>query len=185
MRHRVKINKLGRTASHRNALLNALVTSLFRHKKIKTTVAKAKEARMFAEKLITKAKVDTVHSRRIVARFIKDKTIVQELFGEINTTIGDRPGGYTRIVKLGNRPGDAAEMAILELVDYNTVVKKDTKKKQASTPKPAKVKEKTAASETKVEEVKVAPAEEVKEDMVQDAEVIKPEAEESKPEEKK
>ena len=119
MRHRVKGRKLGRTASHRKATLNALATALFRHKKIKTTLAKAKEARSFSEVLITKAKTDTVHSRREVARFIKDREIVKELFNEIAVKAANRPGGYTRVVKLGNRLGDAAEMAILELVDYS------------------------------------------------------------------
>ena len=119
MRHRVKGRKLGRTASHRKATLNALATALFRHKKIKTTLAKAKEARSFSEVLITKAKTDTVHSRRDVARFIKDRDIVKELFNEIAVKAANRPGGYTRVVKLGHRLGDAAEMAILELVDYS------------------------------------------------------------------
>ena len=128
MRHRVKGRKLGRTASHRKATLNALATALFRHKKIKTTLAKAKEARSFSEVLITKAKTDTVHSRREVARFIKDKDIVKELFNEIAVKAANRPGGYTRVVKLGNRVGDAAEMAIVEIVDRKTRVEKKEEK---------------------------------------------------------
>ncbi len=153
MRHRVKGRKLSRTASHRKATLNALATSLFRHKKIKTTVSKAKEARRFAETLITKAKTDSVASRREVARFIKDKDILKELFGEIAPAIGDRPGGYTRVVKLGNRLGDAAEMAILELVDFAEVSDKPAKEKKA--PKAKKVEEPKEAAVETVEEAEV------------------------------
>ena len=139
MRHNVKGRKLGRTASHRKATLNSLATSLFKYKRVRTTVAKAKETRTFAEALITKARANTVHARRHVARFINDSTVVQQLFSEIVPKIGDRPGGYTRVVKLGRRLGDAAELAILELVDYNEVAnqqaeenkEKKTEKKQA------------------------------------------------------
>jgi len=121
MRHNVRGRKLGRTASHRKATLNALATALFKHKRIKTTVAKAKETRSFAESLITKARENTLHARRHIARFVNDNEVLKELFNEIVPKIGDRPGGYTRVVKLGQRFGDAAEMAILELVDYNEV----------------------------------------------------------------
>ncbi len=133
MRHRVKGKKLGRKAAHRRATLRALSTALIKHKRIKTTVAKAKALRMFVEPLITKAKKDTVHSRRLIAREIHDKAVVQELFNEVIPKIGDRPGGYTRIVRLGNRVGDAAEMALIELVDYNdvTVTKPKKSKKKA------------------------------------------------------
>jgi large subunit ribosomal protein L17 len=124
MRHSVKGRKLGRTASHRSALLNSLTTSLLKYKRIKTTEAKAKEARTFIEKLITKAKKNDLHVRRQVIALINDKEVVKELFGEIIPKIGQRPGGYTRVVKLGNRNGDAAQMAILELVDYNDVANK-------------------------------------------------------------
>ncbi|HEY6192254.1 MAG TPA: 50S ribosomal protein L17 [Bacteroidota bacterium] len=128
MRHRKSGRKLKRTASHRKATLNALCTALFRHKKIRTTLAKAKETRMVAEKLLTRAKnaaaegsiANNVHARRQVARFIKDREVVKELFGEIATKIGNRPGGYTRVVKLGRRFGDGGEVAIIELVDFNT-----------------------------------------------------------------
>lgn len=150
MRHRVKGRNLSRTASHRRATLNALATALFLNKKIKTTTAKAKETKVFAEKLITKAKVDSVQSRREVARFIKDKEVVKELFNVIATKIGDRPGGYTRIVKLGHRLGDASEMSIIELVDFNdagNIVKE---------PKPKKEKVESVVAETKVvEEAKI------------------------------
>lgn len=124
MRHSVKGRKLGRTASHRAALLNSLATSLLKYKRIKTTEAKAKEARTFVEKLITKAKRNDLHVRRQVMAVINDTEVVKELFSEIIPKIGERPGGYTRVVKLGNRSGDAAAMAILELVDYNDVANK-------------------------------------------------------------
>ncbi|MGA7161891.1 MAG: 50S ribosomal protein L17 [Bacteroidota bacterium] len=122
--------KLKRTASHRKATLSSLSTSLFRHKKIRTTLAKAKEMRMVVEKIITRAKraaakeaggaPKDIHARREVARFIRDKEVVKILFGEIASKVGERSGGYTRVVKLGRRFGDAAEVAVLELVDYNT-----------------------------------------------------------------
>ena len=154
MRHRVRGRKLNRTESHRKALLRALATSLFRHKRIRTTLAKAKEARTFAETLITKARKNTLHSRRLVIREIHDKEVVNELFGDIVQKIADRPGGYTRVVKLGTRKGDAAEMAILELVDYNEVMKtKEEEKKEKKEVKKAKKKEKEETEE--VEEVKV------------------------------
>lgn len=130
MRHRVEGRKLKRTASHRKALLQALAVSLFRHKRIKTTEAKAKEARRYAEALITRAKnaylaeregaPSDVHARRVVARDIHDNAVLRELFSEIAPKVADRPGGYTRVVKLGQRIGDGARMAVLELVDYNT-----------------------------------------------------------------
>jgi len=132
MRHRVKGRKFNRTESHRKALMKALATSLFRHKRIKTTLAKAKEARSFAETLITKARRNDLHSRRQVISALQNKDAANELFGDIVQKVGDRPGGYTRVVKLGNRKGDAAEMAILELVDYNEVMraKEEEKKEQ-------------------------------------------------------
>jgi len=131
MRHSVKGRKLGRTASHRSALLNALTTSLLKYKRIRTTEAKAKEARTFVEKLITKAKKNDLHVRRQVMACINDKEVVKELFSEIIPKIGERPGGYTRVVKLGNRNGDAASMAILELVDYNDVANKKAEEHKA------------------------------------------------------
>lgn len=148
MRHNNKGRKLGRTASHRSATLKALSTALFKNKRIRTTVAKAKEARTFAESLITKAKEDSVHARRHVARFINDKDVVQELFTEIIPKIGDRPGGYTRVVKLGRRFGDAAEMAILELVDFNDVAnqKAEEKKEKRATRKEEAEKNKEEAA---------------------------------------
>lgn len=150
MRHAKKGRKLGRTASHRKSTLSSLATALFRHKRIKTTIAKAKEARTFAEKLITIAKKRDIHSRRLVSRFIKDREVVKSLFGEVIDKIGTRPGGYTRVVKLGHRLGDGADLAILELVDFNEGTLKTTPQASAQVKK-----EKAKIQETKVvEEVK-------------------------------
>jgi len=137
MRHRVKGRKLSRTSEHRRATLRNLATSLLKHKKITTTSAKAKELRSFVEPLITRAKSDSVAARRFVASDISDKSIVKELFSEIVPKIGERPGGYTRIVKLGQRKGDGAELSIIELVDYSGITKpKSTKKEKGEVIKP-------------------------------------------------
>lgn len=119
MRHRKKINHLGRTSSHRKALLANMANSLIMHKRIKTTLAKAKALRMYVEPLINRSKDDSTHSRRVVFSYLQSKEAVSELFREISQKIANRPGGYTRILKTGNRLGDAAEMCIMELVDYN------------------------------------------------------------------
>ena len=148
MRHRIKGRKLGRTASHRTATLRSLATALIKHKKITTTLAKAKQTRLFVEPIITKAKNNTVHAKRLVGRDIQDREVLKELFGEVVEKIGDRPGGYTRIVKLGNRVGDAAEMAIIELVDYNDLAQKKPKKSTK------KSEEKKAEAPKEVEEPK-------------------------------
>ncbi|MDO8550195.1 MAG: 50S ribosomal protein L17 [Ignavibacteria bacterium] len=162
MRHRVRGRKLSRTESHRKALLKALAVSLFKYKRIKTTLAKAKEARSFAETLITKARRNSLHSRRQVISALQDKNAANELFSEIVQKVGDRPGGYTRVVKLGNRKGDAADMAILELVDYNEVMRaKEEEKKEQKEVKKGKKKEKEKAPE--VEEAKVIEKEAVEE----------------------
>ncbi|MEO8823058.1 MAG: 50S ribosomal protein L17 [Ginsengibacter sp.] len=121
MRHGDKINNLGRTASHRNALLINLTCQLFQHKKIVTTLAKAKALRPFVEPLITKSKDNTTHQRRIVFSRLQDKDAVKELFDVISPKIASRPGGYTRVIKLGRRVGDNAELAMIELVDYNEI----------------------------------------------------------------
>lgn len=118
MNHKSGFNALSRTHSHRRAMLRNMVTSLFRFERITTTKAKAKAARSKAEKLITRAKVDNVHNRRQVARYISDERVLNKLFTDIAPRMKDRPGGYTRILKLGFRQGDAADIAILELVDY-------------------------------------------------------------------
>ena len=119
MRHAVRNRKLGRTSSHRRALFRNQLASLIEHGRIKTTLAKAKELRRVAEKLITRARQDTVHARRIVRRDVPSRDLVKKLFDDIAPRFADRPGGYTRILKLGPRNGDAAEMAILEFVDYD------------------------------------------------------------------
>jgi large subunit ribosomal protein L17 len=119
MRHGNKVNHLGRTYSHRKALLANLSISLLIHKRIRTTLAKAKELRVYVEPLITKSKTDTTHSRRVVFSYLQNKDAIKELFGPIAEKVADRPGGYTRILKLGPRPGDNAEMALIELVDFN------------------------------------------------------------------
>jgi large subunit ribosomal protein L17 len=121
MRHGDKINNLSRTASHRKALLENLSIELINHKRIVTTLAKAKALRVFIEPLITKAKENTTHQRRIVFSHLQDKVAVTELFSTIAEKVGGRPGGYTRVIKLGMRPGDNAEMAMIELVDFNDV----------------------------------------------------------------
>ena len=119
MRHRKGFNHLGRKSAHREAMLANMATSLIMHKRITTTLAKAKALRMYVEPLITRSKEDTTHSRRVVFSYLKNKYAVAELFREISPKVADRPGGYTRILKLGHRPGDNAEMCIIELVDYN------------------------------------------------------------------
>ncbi len=119
MRHGKKNNHLGRTASHRAALLSNLASSLILHKRIKTTVAKARELRKYVEPLLTRSKDDSTHSRRTVFAFLQNKESLKELFGTVADKVATRPGGYTRIIKLGTRLGDNAEMCIIELVDFN------------------------------------------------------------------
>ncbi|MCB0507183.1 MAG: 50S ribosomal protein L17 [Bacteroidetes bacterium] len=162
MRHGNKINHLGRKYGHRSALLKNLSSALFLHKRIETTVAKAKELRGYVEPLITKAKENTTHSRRTAFSYLQDKFATKELFDVVAPKVGDRPGGYTRIVRLGQRLGDAAEMAIIELVDFNeTYTSKTTKsaepKKKTRRSGGAKKTEKAQVVEEKVEEVKTEP----------------------------
>ena len=133
MRHNKKFNHLGRTASHRNAMLAKMAVSLIMHKRITTTVAKAKALKKYVEPLITKSKEDTTNSRRVVLSYLKDKYAVTELFKEIAVKIADRPGGYTRIIKTGHRLGDAAEMCFIELVDYDENMAKEVAKKVTRT----------------------------------------------------
>lgn len=164
MRHNKGFNHLGRTSSHRGAMLSNMASSLILHKRIVTTIAKAKALRSYVEPLITKSKVDSTHSRRIVFSYLQNKDSVTELFREIATKIGNRPGGYTRILKTGNRPGDNAEMAIIELVDFfehdvvkeNAAKKKTTRrsrtKKADGVEAKAETKEVTAPKATKSEE---------------------------------
>ena len=167
MRNNKKFNHLGRTASHRNAMLSNMACSLIKHKRITTTVAKAKALKKFVEPLITKSKDDTTNSRRVVFSNLQDKQVVTELFKEISVKIADRPGGYTRIIKTGHRLGDNAEMCFIELVDYNEnmakekVAKKATRTRrskkattEAAAPAEAPVAEAPAVEEAKAEEAK-------------------------------
>jgi large subunit ribosomal protein L17 len=133
MRHGKKLNHLGRKSGHRKAMLSNMACSLIEHKKINTTVAKAKALKLYVEPLITKAKTDSTHSRRVVFSYLKSKEAVTELFRDVAVKIADRPGGYTRILKTGNRIGDNAEMCFIELVDYNDNMLKEVKKKSTST----------------------------------------------------
>ena len=133
MRHGKKFNHLGRQTAHRKAMLANMACSLIEHKRINTTVAKAKALRQFVEPLITKSKSDTTHNRRVVFSYLRNKYAVTELFKEVSVKVADRPGGYVRIIKMGNRQGDNASMAMVELVDYNDVYNPNAKKKKKTT----------------------------------------------------
>lgn len=136
MRHRKKFNHLGRTTAHRKAMLSNMATSLILHKRIKTTLAKAKALRMYVEPLVTRSKSDTTHDRRVVFSYLQSKEAITELFGVISPKVGDRPGGYTRIIRLGTRLGDNAEMCMIELVDFNEHMlsqKSDSQKAEKTT----------------------------------------------------
>ncbi len=161
MRHGNKINHLGRKYGHRAALLKNLSSALFVHKRIETTIAKAKELRGYVEPLITKAKDNTTHSRREVFSYLQDKEATKELFDVVSPKVGNRPGGYTRIVRLGTRLGDAAEMAIIELVDFNETYKPKTEK--SAEPK-KKTRRAGAAKKAETAQVVEENATEVKED---------------------
>lgn len=128
MRHNKKFNHLSRTASHRAAMLSNMACSLIKHKRITTTLAKAKALKQYVEPLITRSKQDTTNSRRVVFRYLQDKYAVTELFQEISEKVANRPGGYTRIIKTGFRPSDGADMCFIELVDYDENMAKTTKK---------------------------------------------------------
>ena len=155
MRHNKKVNHLGRKSAHRQALLSNMASSLILHKRIFTTVAKAKALRVYVEPLITKAKEDSTHNRRVVFSYLENKEAITELFRNVIVKIGDRPGGYTRILRTGNRLGDNAEMCMMELVDYNEnmLAAKETKKKvRRSRKKAATTDEAAPAQEEKKEE---------------------------------
>ena len=165
MRHNKKFNHLGRTASHRSAMLSNMACSLIKHKRITTTVAKAKALKKFVEPLITKAKDDTTNSRRVVFSNLQDKYAVTELFKEISVKIADRPGGYTRTIKTGNRLGDNAEMCFIELVDYNENMAKEKVAKKATRTrrsKKAAATEAAPAAETSAPVAEAPAAEEAK-----------------------
>ena len=197
MRHGKKINHLGRTASHRKAMLANMATSLILHKRITTTLAKAKALRKYVEPLITKSKSDTTHSRRTVFSYLQDKEAVTILFREVSEKVADRPGGYTRIIKLENRSGDNAEMAFIELVDYNDVYKKEGAaterkstrrrggKKKSGTDAAAAAVVEEAAEEPKVETQEEPVAETAGEQEVANVEEAAPETEETPKEDKK
>jgi large subunit ribosomal protein L17 len=161
MRHGKKLNHLGRTASHRKAMLSNMASSLILHKRISTTLAKAKALRVYVEPLITKSKSDTTHNRRVVFSYLQDKDTVRVLFDEVSEKITDRPGGYTRIIKTGNRLGDNAEMCIMELVDYNELLLAEKEPLKARTRRSRRggKKEETqvAVKPEKASDVKVAP----------------------------
>ena len=158
MRHNKKFNHLGRTADHRKAMLANMAISLIMHKRITPTLAKAKALKMYVEPLITRSKNDTTTSRRVVFRYLQNKYAVTELFKEISAKVADRPGGYTRIIKLGIRKGDAAEMAFIELVDFDEnmaktpkAAAKKTRRSRKAAPKAEAPVEAPAAEEAKAE----------------------------------
>lgn len=164
MRHGVKLNPLGRKKAHRKALMRNFTRQLVEHKRIVTTLAKAKALRVHVEPILTKCKTDTTHNRRIVFSYVQDKETIKEMFGVISQKIADRPGGYTRIIKLDQRVGDKADMAMIELVDFNDVYdtstevgtkKKRTRRtrKKKTTEAAAPVEEATTATEEAVTEV--------------------------------
>ncbi len=153
MRHGKKFNHLGRTAPHRKAMLSNMASSLILNKRITTTVAKAKALRKYVEPLLTRAKDDTTHSRRTVFSYLQDKETVTTLFGEVAEKIANRPGGYTRIIKTGNRLGDNADMCIIELVDYNELMLKEAKPAKAKTRRSRRGGTSTKAVETAAAEV--------------------------------
>ncbi len=159
MRHGKKDNHLGRTSSHRSALLRNMASSLIMHKRIETTLAKAKELKKFVEPILTRAKEDNTHNRRIIFSYIPEKDVVKELFSTIADKIAARPGGYTRIIKLGTRQGDAAEVCLMELVDFNETLLTAAEEKATKTRRSRRGgKKATAEAETSAVEVKEAKA---------------------------
>jgi len=187
MRHGKKFNHLGRTPSHRKAMLSNMASSLIVHKRINTTLAKAKELGKYVEPLITRSKADTTHSRRSVFRYLQDKQAVTELFRDVSGKIGDRPGGYTRIIKLGNRLGDQAEMAMIELVDYNDLLVKDAKPAKAKRSRRGKKSggaKKAAAAAVATEEVVEDAVEEATEEVETKSEAAAEDVKEEKDEKK-
>ena len=162
MRHGKKFNHLGRTADHRNAMLANMAISLIMHKRITTTLAKAKALKKYVEPLITRSKDDSTNSRRVVFSYLQNKEALKELFGVVGPKVGDRPGGYTRVIKLGHRLGDAADIAFIELVDFDENMAKEqkaakkTRRSRKAAPKAEAATEAPAAEEAQAE----APAEE-------------------------
>ena len=184
MRHGKKINHLGRTDSHRKAMLANMASSLILHKRITTTLAKAKALRVYVEPILTKAKNDTTHSRRTVFSYLQDKETVTILFREIAEKIANRPGGYTRIIKMENRLGDNAEMALIELVDYNTVYGKDVAKTEKKSTRrrgsgAGKAKAATPVAAAPVASAAVTPADDTT--FIEDAVIVEEPKAEAKP----
>ena len=159
MRHNKAINHLGRKSSHRKALMANMASSLIKHKRIQTTVAKAKALKTYVEPLITKSKEDTTHSRRVVFSYLKDKEAVKEMFGVIAPKVADRPGGYTRVLHTGFRLGDGADMALIELGDFNEAALASAKKEEKKATRRSRAKKAAPAAEAAPAE---APAEEPK-----------------------
>ena len=162
MRHGKKLNHLSRTASHRKSMMANMACSLIKHKRITTTLPKAKALKKYVEPLITKAKNDTTNSRRVVFSYLKDKHAVSELFNEVITKVGDRPGGYTRIIKLGNRQDDAAPICFIELVDFDENMAKTPKKATRTRRSRKSVPKAEAAAPAAEAPATEAPAEEAK-----------------------
>ncbi|MEX2592274.1 MAG: 50S ribosomal protein L17 [Anditalea sp.] len=188
MRHGKKFNHLGRTAPHRKAMLSNMSASLFLHKRISTTLAKAKELKKHVEPLVTRAKEDTTHNRRMAFSFLQNKEAIKVLFGEVAEKVGNRPGGYTRIIKTGFRLGDNAEMCIIELVDFNELMLKDTKPAKKTTRRSRRGSGKPgteSAADTSKTEAKADPADKAEDKAeVTDEGDAKAEATETAPKEK-
>lgn len=182
MRHGRKINHLSRQSAHRKSMLQNMATSLILHKRIHTTLAKAKALRVYIEPLITKSKDDTTHSRRIIFSHLQSKEAVTELFRDISVKVADRPGGYTRIIKIGNRLGDNAELCMMELVDFNenlltdkqgkakpTRKRRSPAKKKADEPAEKAVAETTEKAEEPIAEAETPAADDVKENTIEES----------------
>lgn len=186
MRHQKTINHLGRTSTHRKAMLSNMASSLIMHKRISTTMAKAKALRGYVEPLITRAKIDSTHSRRVVFSYLQDKEAVTELFREVSVKVANRPGGYVRILKTGFRLGDNADMCIIELVDYNenllttkeTTTKKAVRRRKPSAKKAADVTAEEAPVAEKAPKVKASKAKAAEETVAEEV-VEKPVVEEA------
>jgi len=176
MRHKKSFNHLGRKSAHRKAMLSNMACSLIRHKRIETTTAKAKALKRYIEPLITRSKDDSTHARRVVFSYLQDKEAVSELFRDVAAKVGDRPGGYTRIIKLGNRLGDNADMCIIELVDFNENLlaeKAAAKKSSSRRRRGAKKKtEESAAVEATTEVEEAVEAVEASEESAEVAEAV-------------
>ena len=171
MRHGKKFNHLGRKSAHRKAMLSNMANSLIEHKRITTTVAKAKALRVFVEPILTKSKTDSTHSRRVVFSYLQNKEVVTELFRDVAPKIADRQGGYTRIIRTGNRLGDNAEMCLIELVDFNELMLAGKSEKKATTRRSRRGGSSTAKATT--------PAADGKEEKVEEAEEVKAESTEA------